>query len=246
MIAKDALRKIVPRRWRRLYRKYVSPIVKDQHYYEYIARREFFRKAFAALSFNGIDGDYAEFGCCGGNTIGLAYKYSRKHKVFCKLWAFDSFSGLPPRSLPEDEHPVWIQGTMVIEEKEFRKICREKNIRDSDVIIVPGYYEQTLKPGTEVPLLNVCLAYIDCDMYSSARAVLEFLIPRLKHGMIIAFDDYYCWSASQVSGERKACADYFKDNKDWALVPFITFDGALGMSFIVESRNLNGTSESCY
>jgi hypothetical protein len=64
--------------------------------------------------------------------------------------------------------------------------------------------------------------------------------------MIIAFDDNYCWSSTQVSGERKACADFFKDNKDWALVPFVQYGGAGGMSFVVENKNLGGSSGSCY
>lgn len=248
MIDKNTLRKIVPGRWRRLYRKYVSPILRDQHHYEYAARREFFRRAFTALSFNGIDGDYVEFGCCGGLTFGLAYKHSRKQKLFCRLWAFDSFCGLPPRSLPEDEHPAWLQGAMAIEKDEFRKICRENRIPESEYAIVAGYYEDTLaKSYPGILPTNICLAYIDCDMYSSTKTVLEFLLPRLKHGMIIAFDDYYCWSATQVSGERKACAEFFKDHPDWILVPFMPYGGGGGsMSFVVESRKLGGSSGACY
>jgi hypothetical protein len=57
--------------------------------------------------------------------------------------------------------------------------------------------------------------------------------------MILAFDDYYCWSATQVSGERKACAEYFRDNEKWVLPPFIKY-GWQGMSFVVEERKLNG------
>jgi O-methyltransferase len=244
---KDILKRFVPRRLRRMYRRYVSPVIRDQHYFEHTARKEFFRCAFSALSFNGIDGDYVEFGCCGGVTFRLAYKYARKYKHNCKLWAFDSFCGLPPKSLPEDEHPVWVQGTMSIALDEFKKICREGNIPDSDCHVVAGYYDQTLSNpcGKSLPT-NICMAYIDCDMYSSTKTVFEFLMPRLKHGMIMAFDDYYCWSSTQVSGERKACADFFKDNKDWALVPFVQYGGAGGMSFIVENKKLGGSSGSCY
>jgi O-methyltransferase len=245
---KNSLKRIIPRRWRRLYRKYVSPIVRDGHYYEYAGRRDFFRRAFTALSFNGIDGDYVEFGCCGGMTFGLAYKHSRKQKIFCRLWAFDSFCGLPPRSLPEDEHPAWVKGAMAIEKDEFRKICQENNMPESEYTIVAGYYEESLGgPDSGLLPANICLAYIDCDMYSSTKTVLEFLLPRLKHGMIIAFDDYYCWSAAQVSGERKACADVFRDNRVWTLVPLMQFGGGGGgMSFVVERRELGGTMGACY
>ena len=60
---------------------------------------------------------------------------------------------------------------------------------------------------------NIALAFIDCDMYSSTRSVLGFLMPRLKHGMIIAFDDYFCWiRRPQPSGERRAMLDFFGDH----------------------------------
>ena len=70
---------------------------------------------------------------------------------------------------------------------------------------------------------------------------LEFLMPRLKHGMIIAFDDYYCWSSTQVSGERKASSEFFQDNEYWALLPFVQY-GWGGMSFVVEDRKLEGSA----
>ncbi len=241
------LRKVIPPRLRRIYRRYISPLIRDSYYIEYTYRKEFFQRAFAALSFNGIDGDYAEFGCCGGVTFRLAYKYSRKYGHPCKLWAFDSFCGLPPKSLPEDEHPIWVHGAMAIASDEFRKICRESNIPISDYHIVAGYYDKSLaKPHDASLPTNICMAYIDCDMYSSTKTVLEFLMQRLKHGMIIAFDDYYCWSSAQVSGERKACADFFRDNKDWVLVPFMQYGSAGGMSFMVEQRSLGGSTGACY
>jgi O-methyltransferase len=54
----------------------------------------------------------------------------------------------------------------------------------------------------------VALACVDCDMYSSTRTVLSFLESRLKHGMIVAFDDYFCWSSTQISGERRAFVEF--------------------------------------
>ena len=81
---------------------------------EKLGRLQFFHNAFKALSFNGIDGDYAEFGCCGGNTFAHAYRESRYHGHAAKLWAFDSFQGLPPATDDKDLHPEWVEGTMAI------------------------------------------------------------------------------------------------------------------------------------
>jgi hypothetical protein len=75
----DKMKPFIPRRVRRLYRKHISPVIRDDYYYEYSARDVFFRRAFMALTFNEINGDYLEFGCCGGITFALAHKYLRKY-----------------------------------------------------------------------------------------------------------------------------------------------------------------------
>jgi hypothetical protein len=55
--------------------------------------------------------------------------------------------------------------------------------------------------------------------------------------MIIAFDDYFCHSASQISGERKAMLEIFDNNSKWGLLPYVQF-GWGGNSFIIEDREL--------
>ena len=178
---------------------------------EYQDRRDFFHKVFRALSFNGIDGDYAEFGCWTGKTFHMAYRESRKFEKSCHLWAFDSFCGLPPQSLPEDQHPVWIEGHMKTSLEEFTAICRRNGIPGSEYSVVPGFYADTLGGHAPTPLClpeNICLAYVDCDLYTSTRTVMEFLGARMKHGMVLAFDDYYNWSANALAGERRALLDF--------------------------------------
>ena len=102
--------------------------------------------------------------------------------------------------------------------------------------MVPGFYDESLPAlGRDGGPQDICLAYIDCDMYTSTKTVLEFLAPRLKHGMIIAFDDYYCWSATQPSGERLAMRHAFPDDGPWELVP-VPDDWLGGASFVVEAR----------
>ena len=79
---------------------------------ESLHRYQFFYTAFQYLSFNGIDGDYAEFGCHGGRTFSMAYHQIRRHRLSARLWAYDSFQGLPPQASGRDEHPVWRAGNM--------------------------------------------------------------------------------------------------------------------------------------
>ena len=212
---------------------------------EYQDRRDFFHKVFRALSFNGIDGDYAEFGCWTGKTFHMAYRESRKFEKSCHLWAFDSFCGLPPQSLPEDQHPVWIEGHMKTSLEEFTAICRRNGIPGSEYSVVPGFYADTLGGHAPTPLClpeNICLAYVDCDLYTSTRTVMEFLGARMKHGMVLAFDDYYNWSANALEGERRALLDFMARQDRFRLLPYIQF-GWHGMSFVVEDAALAKRSE---
>lgn len=199
-------------------------------------RQEFFYNAFKALSFNGIDGDYAEFGCWGGRTFALAYHEIRRHRHEARLWAFDSFQGLPSIKEEGDEHPVWKKGTMATSIDEFNAICALNGIPTDAYSVVPGFYDETLtRLSPDNAPTNISLAYVDCDMYSSSKSVMRFLEPRLKHGMIIAFDDYFCSSASQISGERRAMLELFANNDRWALLPYMQF-GWAGNSFVVEGK----------
>lgn len=200
-------------------------------------RQEFFYNAFRALSFNGIDGDYAEFGCCGGKTFALAYHEATRHKHKAKLWAFDSFEGLPAPKEEKDSHPKWVEKKLSTPLDKFHKLCASQGVPRYAYTVVPGFYDKTLPAMTDDAPKNIALAYIDCDLYSSTKEVLQFLIPRLKHGMIIAFDDYFCWSATQISGERMAMIEFFSNNSGWELVPYMLF-GWHGQSFIAEDKNL--------
>ena len=73
---------------------------------ERLCRKEFFYNAFKLLKFNEIDGDYVEFGCCGAMTFALAHHENVRHGNNAKLWAFDSFQGLPEQKSSKDSHPM--------------------------------------------------------------------------------------------------------------------------------------------
>lgn len=203
-------------------------------------RAEFMRRAFHALSFNGISGDYCEFGSHGGTTFALAHGEISRWETKRMMWAFDSFSGLPEQKGETDYHPGWKPGKMATSVEAFEKICTERGIPRDAYKSVPGYYDETLTgradDDPELPA-DIALAYIDCDLHSSAKTVLEFLQPRMKHGMIIAFDDYFCFSDRTISGERLAMLEMFDSDSAWSLLPFVQY-GWHGMSFVLEDRSL--------
>lgn len=213
-----------------------------QGHYEATQRFEFLRQAACAQSFNGIGGDYAEFGCWSATTFRMAYACLRRYRHAARLWAFDSFEGLPAQTGPEDEHRKWQPGAYRFSVDEFVRACDEQKIPAADYSIVKGFYETTIgdaPAGTAGLPDDICIAYVDCDLYSSTRTVLQFLEPRLKHGMIIALDDYYCWSSAAVAGNRMAMLELAQRCTKFHFAPYLSF-GWNGMSFVVESREILG------
>lgn len=207
----------------------------DRRAREWAQREAFFDSVFKALKFNDISGDYAEFGCHGGKTFAFAYRAARRHRRPLRLWGFDSFRGLPPAAADADAHLRWEAGKLKTSVALFHRICRANRIPRDAYRVVEGFYEESL-PRAEEPK-DICLAYIDCDLYSSTKTVLEWLAPRLKHGMVLAFDDWFCWSATQPAGERKAAHEFFDGHETWHLLPYLQF-GWHGMSFVVEDKSL--------
>ena len=201
-------------------------------------RRAFMQKAFGALSFNEVSGDYVEFGCWGGVTFSLAYQEIQRAGRPRKLWAFDSFQGLPQKSGPEDEHPVWNAGALAMSLDEFHRVCKNAGVPRDAYEVIPGFYEDTLF-GNRAAMRrlpnDVALPYIDCDMYSSTSAVLRYLAPVTKNGMIVAFDDYYCVSQTALSGERRALLEFTRARTQFHFLPYVQY-GWHGMSFVLEER----------
>jgi len=231
---KELAKRILPAAVLRKIRHYKNPLFEADLDAAWNFKREFFWCAFKALDFNGIDGDYVEFGSYSGMTFRLAFDETRRRNIKRHMWAFDSFQGLPHAASSLDNHPRWKEGSMAMGVDEFREICRKHSIPEDGYTIVEGFYAGTLAqmPAKALPT-NIALAYIDCDMYSSAKTVLEFLKPRLKHGMILAFDDYFCWSPKLISGERKAFLDVLAGNKKWDFVRYRNYSWG-GLSFVVE------------
>jgi O-methyltransferase len=207
---------------------------------EFLELQLFMQRAFTAIAFNGISGDYAEFGCWSGRTFVLAHKEIERAGVPRHLWAFDSFKGLPPAQSADDWHPEWNEGALAMSLGDFLRVCRDNDVAESDFTVVAGFYDNTI--GAEASYTgslptDIAFAFIDCDMHSSTTIVLEFLRKRLKHGMIVAFDDYYCASSATLAGERKALLEFLDSDARFHFLPYVQF-GWHGMSFQLEKRAL--------
>jgi O-methyltransferase len=194
----------------------------------------FFWDAFAALKVNGITGDYAEFGCHRAGSFQAAYKAMAQHALVRHMWAFDSWQALPDDH-PRDAHAGWDLGVGGVGGVDhFHEACERNGIPRAAYTTVEGYYKDTLPAlGRDGRPTDIALAYIDCDLYSSTVTVLEFLAPRLKHGMIVALDDYWCWTPHDVSGERAALHEFLDAHPEWNFHRYRDIHWS-GIAFVVE------------
>lgn len=196
----------------------------------------FFWDAFTAVTVNKISGDYVEFGSWGCNTLQRAYHACQQFGGNRHFWAFDSFQGLPPSEDPRDQHPVLAPGGAGQGGVDaFYAMCDGFDVPRDAYTAIEGFYEDTLPPlGTTGEPRDIAVVYIDCNMYSSTISAFEFLVSRLKPGMIVGFDDYYLYSAeSGVSGEREALDEFLRAHPEWHFHRFKDIHWG-GVGFVVE------------
>ena len=100
--------------------------------------------------------------------------------------------------------------------------------------LVEGWYDETLTRATRqrYQLRRCSLCVIDCDLYSSARLVLEFLEQLVGEACVILFDDWTSFENQETRGEQKAFTEFLQVNPKFSAEPFIEFGGH-GKGFIV-------------
>jgi len=155
-----------------------------------------------------IPGNFVECGvAAGGSSALLAWvikKYSRHPR---KLFAFDSFSGMPQPTAEDSHQGVdaessgWGTGTCSAPEESVREICAKLGVADV-LTAVKGYFEETLPPMANWVGM-IALLHMDGDWYESTRCILHNLYGRLSNDALIQVDDYGYWD-----GCRKAIHEF--------------------------------------
>jgi O-methyltransferase len=189
--------------------------------------------AFRFAAANGVEGDYLEFGTYRGATFRLAYRHAtRLLERPIRFRLFDSFEGLPAAG----ELGRWEPGAYAATLDEVRAAARDEGIPDDAWEAVAGFYSDTLTPElastVEREGTRAAVAWIDCDLYESARDVLGFLTPLVVPGTLLCFDDYYAFRGDPAQGEQRALSEWLDANPDLAAVPYLNF-GWHGKSFLV-------------
>lgn len=210
-----------------------------------------------------IEGDYLEFGVFRGDSFIAAYRAIELafHNAStpggwnlekdCEdrraLWsrmrfcAFDSFEGLPALAGVDQKTDDFAEGKYSCSQEQFTANLREGGVPLERVQIVPGWFNETLNDATvdRFQLSKAAIVHVDCDLYESAIAVLEFLTPLLSDGAVVIFDDWYCFKADPGLGEQRACREWCEAHPELHLIEYHK-EGPWKNSFIVTRRRSRG------
>ncbi|HYU35025.1 MAG TPA: TylF/MycF/NovP-related O-methyltransferase [Thermoanaerobaculia bacterium] len=185
------------------------------------ARREIFLRLAVFCYQNPPAGDYYfELGCHRARTMRAAW--DAFHALFDFTYvAFDSFEGLPEVA-GIDRHPLWRQGDLRTSEEDFVRTVVDHGMPRDQLITVKGFYDQSLTPELAERLRprKAAIIYLDCDLYSSAVPVLEFVRPFLARGTVLVFDDWFCFYGDPERGERRAFREFCERHPDLVFQDF--------------------------
>jgi hypothetical protein len=140
-----------------------------------------------------IEGDFMEAGVCqGGAAIfmrALQVVYGAENR---RVWAADSFQGLPP---PESEPDI--SSGIDLSEKNapfaafglegVRDNFLRYNLLDEEVHFIAGWFAETLP---HAPIEKLAILRVDADLYASTCVVLQNLYPKVAPGGFVIVDDY--------------------------------------------------------
>jgi hypothetical protein len=139
-----------------------------------------------------LPGDLVECGVYQGGTLVSEALYLKQNKISKVLFGCDSFAGFDETVLSE----IALGGSHDPQKKlggfsdTSLELIRENLLRleiDDRVHLLKGYFQDTLQ---ELRDRRFCFVHLDCDLYDSYKACLNFFYPRLVPGGIILLDEY--------------------------------------------------------
>jgi hypothetical protein len=123
-------------------------------------------------------------------------------------------------------------------ERVQQTILSASRMGDGELTLVPGVFTEVL-PRYDTKSLRAwgvpLVIYVDCDLYSSTRAVLRFISDLVVTGTWLLFDDYLTYRGSPLHGEQKAIREWLEGNPRIGLSDYANFNG-WGKAFLVYEK----------
>lgn len=172
-----------------------------------------------SVRYKDSDGCFVEAGVAAGAQI-IALMSGAPGK---KIYAIDSFCGLPLPSNRDDQMPgirmlkEWEQKALPDPGKQVLETTGATAVSESDfwhhidtafgpkkhnVTVVKGWFEETVSILSET-IEPIAILRLDSDLYNSTWVCLQHLFPKVIKGGCVIVDD---WT---LPGCRAACDEYF-------------------------------------
>lgn len=184
-------------------------------------------------------GDYYEFGLFGGYTFWVAQQACHELRIMdTNFYGFDSFRGLPPIKGVDKTHNLFFEGQFSCSQKQLIKNLNKKGIDWSRTELIEGFFNESLTEDlkTRFPFKPVALAFVDCDLYSSTKDVLDWLNSLLRNGSILMFDDWRTFGDNPQLGQQRAFGEFLSKNPGVTVEPLWKFEKH-GQAFMVRKSN---------
>lgn len=160
----------------------------------------------------GLDGDFVELGCYRGDTSLLLQKLLiAKDGLTKRLFIYDSFAGLPKRSLEDSSAAgeAFSEGELFVTKREVVEKFKKAGVRLP--VIKKGFFEDLT--DDDLPDL-ISFAFLDGDLYTSIKTSLAIVFPRLVSGGIMIVHDY---NNPQLPGSAKAVDEFLRAHPEFRL-----------------------------
>jgi hypothetical protein len=189
-------------------------------------------------------GDYLEFGVYVGTSMASMHRVVDDLGLdHVRLFGFDSFEGLPDAARDE-ENGFWRAGMYRSDIELTRERLTDAGVDWDRVHLVKGWFDETLtdERAADLGIERASVVMVDCDLYSSTTAVMDFCEPLLADEAIVIFDDFRAGdSECPRDGERRAFEEFLDTNRHFTAteLPHLTYSDTSSV-FRVTRRNGNG------
>ncbi len=183
---------------------------------------EAIHKAFSIIKNEnqGDIGDYYEFGLFRGYAFLKAYEYTQQLNINdIHFYGFDSFKGLPETQGIDVADGRFFEGQFACSKQDVEKNLSEHGMDMSKVVLVEGYYEDSLTKElhSQHSFRPASVVLLDCDLYSSTVEALAWVDQYLQDGTILLLDDYFSFGDGDDLGQPKALQEFIDSNDRYSI-----------------------------
>jgi predicted O-methyltransferase YrrM len=191
-------------------------------------------------------GDYLEFGVYTGTSLACMHRaLTRQGIEHVRLVGFDSFQGLPESAATDEtsRYLPWELGDYSSPIAVSREAMRGKGVDLDRVTLVKGWFEDTLNERTieQHGIRKAGVIMIDSDLYTSAKAALDFCAPLIQDHAVVVFDEWFpaTLGADNV-GERRAFDEFLAANPSLSATELESYAPEQAKVFAVSRRQEGG------